>query len=215
MMVLQAKQNLQGFLVGCLILLSFQNTHGFQQKSSFHRLPIPVGRTSQTRVFETTENDGSVMSKEDDIAAAMEAIIQEEDEVNQPDYFVMPRQDSYGGMFANFNGYSMPTGKSGYSAFLDRKRPSWLNFLRKPNDMVEDADMNEDGYGDMRQKKRSMFKRAVKLPLRIATKALSKKKVVEPGTLILVRHGESEWNKNKTFTDEREILNSTGRRFSE
>lgn len=58
--------------------------------------------------------------------------------------------------------------------------------------------MNEDGYADMQQH-RSLLQKALRLPFRAAKKVLSKD-TVEPGTLILVRHGESEWNKNKTFT---------------
>jgi 2,3-bisphosphoglycerate-dependent phosphoglycerate mutase len=53
---------------------------------------------------------------------------------------------------------------------------------------------DEDGWKEMRKKKRPAIWRQV-----IKNLAQRKKKV-EPGTLILVRHGESLWNANKTFT---------------
>lgn len=56
---------------------------------------------------------------------------------------------------------------------------------------------DEDGWKEMRKEKRPPFWRQI-------LKKLAKNKrrggVVEPGTLILVRHGESLWNANKTFT---------------
>ena len=59
-----------------------------------------------------------------------------------------------------------------------------------------DREENEDGWGEMRKKKRPPLIRMLRAPW----KALLKPKVKEPGTLILVRHGESEWNANQTFT---------------
>ena len=95
------------------------------------------------------------------------------------------------------NGYSMPTDKKslGYSAYLDRKRLfPWSPKLDNTGE-VED----EDGYVDMKGK-RSTFGRMIRKPFNAISSRLGGKKAVEPGTLILVRHGESEWNKNKTFT---------------
>jgi 2,3-bisphosphoglycerate-dependent phosphoglycerate mutase len=86
-----------------------------------------------------------------------------------------------------FNGYSMT---SGYSAFLDK------------NDKTRD-DLNEDGYADLmkRGKHRSFWKKVIKFPINAAKSILSRGGATkEPGTLILVRHGESTWNRNKTFT---------------
>ena len=103
------------------------------------------------------------------------------------------------GLYANSNGYSMT---SGYSRFLDKdkKKSSRLSRLMK-NKANEQNDMNEDGYADMQQRgrNRSLLQKVLRLPFRTAKKVLSRE-TVEPGTLILVRHGESEWNKNKTFT---------------
>mmetsp|Transcript_2733 Transcript_2733/g.4968 ORF Transcript_2733/g.4968 Transcript_2733/m.4968 type:complete len:662 (-) Transcript_2733:4412-6397(-) len=58
-----------------------------------------------------------------------------------------------------------------------------------------ELERNEDGYADMfRNKKlwRRMF--------RVAKRILVGPRTPNPGTLILVRHGESLWNANKTFT---------------
>ncbi|KAL3935688.1 MAG: hypothetical protein SGBAC_008842 [Bacillariaceae sp.] len=194
--MLRGEQHLQRRLVGFLLLSFLASACGFQLKTPFSRLPT-VGRTSQTPLSETTQNDG-VRSKEDDIAATIEAMIQNEDDLNdQQDFLLTPEESNADAPQINFNGYLMPNGKdAGYSAFLDRT-PSWLKKFQPKRDT--DADMNEDGYGDMHRRKRSIFKRALKFPLKLATKALNKK-VQDPGTLILVRHGESEWNANKTFT---------------
>lgn len=100
------------------------------------------------------------------------------------------------------NGYSSTT--SGYSRFLYQKKPKkklfrWLTkrFRRKRSVDDENNDMYEDGYADMLHQKRSFLNRFLGLPFRTADKVLDKK---DPGTLILVRHGESEWNKKKIFT---------------
>ena len=60
----------------------------------------------------------------------------------------------------------------------------------------QDDDEDEDGWKDMRKRPWSWTKR-------IATFVSNSRTVVdrqEPGTLILIRHGESTWNANKTFT---------------
>lgn len=97
------------------------------------------------------------------------------------------------------NGYSMPSGQkqAGYSAFLEPKKPSWLSRLWKTA-KLSDEEMNEDGYVNL-QRSNSKIMQIAHLPLNLVRNAL-KKSTVEPGTLILVRHGESEWNHNKTFT---------------
>lgn len=61
---------------------------------------------------------------------------------------------------------------------------------------------NEDGYKDMfGEQKQSVLKRVAKFPVDMFRRAYhGGPKKVEPGKLILVRHGESEWNANKTFT---------------
>lgn len=92
------------------------------------------------------------------------------------------------------NGYSMT---SGYSPFL-HKEDSINNKMSKNRD-----DMDEDGYADMmkRGKQRSSWKKVLKLPLNSIQKVWSRGgRTKEPGTLILLRHGESTWNRNKTFT---------------
>jgi hypothetical protein len=119
------------------------------------------------------------------------------------------------------NGYSGMT-SGGYSPFLDKgeySTPKWIqpttkffNRRKERKDAIATklTEMNEDGYGEMRgsssqrigrnNSKRSFYlKSIIKKPFRKLKKLITKDKT-EPGTLILVRHGESEWNKNKTFT---------------
>lgn len=68
-----------------------------------------------------------------------------------------------------------------------------LNHQRKSSD-------DEDGYQDLMRPVKPLVRRAMRAPFkfvkRIAFPEISK----TPGTLILVRHGESLWNYNKTFT---------------
>lgn len=63
-------------------------------------------------------------------------------------------------------------------------------------------DIDEDGYwGMLGQKRRGIFSSMIRKVARIPYRFLyGEYKRVEPGTLILVRHGESVWNANKTFT---------------
>lgn len=68
---------------------------------------------------------------------------------------------------------------------------------------IEDEDMDEDGYYMMLGgKKRSLLMRAGRRALDKSYRLLfgEYRGKAEPGTLILVRHGESVWNANKTFT---------------
>lgn len=81
------------------------------------------------------------------------------------------------------NGYTMPAGNPRYSNMLDTK-----------------DDDDQDGWKEMSKKDElsPLWKKFLKLPFKMANRALNPP--VEPGTLILVRHGESVWNANKTFT---------------
>lgn len=100
--------------------------------------------------------------------------------------------DAIGMSSSNFNGYSKT---SGYSPFLDKKTKNSRN--------NNGDDLDEDGYADMmkRGKQRSFWKKVVKFPVHAAKFILNQGiPTKEPGTLILVRHGESTWNRNKTFT---------------
>jgi broad specificity phosphatase PhoE len=95
------------------------------------------------------------------------------------------------------NGYTMPSGqKSGYSAFLDRSRLPWLSNRMK---VISKVELDEDGYDRLKEEQQPTMERILRAPFKAISK-LGGKKVKEQGTLILVRHGESEWNKNKTFT---------------
>lgn len=66
----------------------------------------------------------------------------------------------------------------------------------------DDDEMDEDGYwGMFGRKKRRFLPSLVRQLVRVPYRALfGEYRRVEPGTLILVRHGESLWNANKTFT---------------
>lgn len=88
-----------------------------------------------------------------------------------------------------------PTGystDSGYSQFLTKAQE------RNRKRLEREQEQDEDGY-DAHNKQSSLLKQIVKFPLKVAGKALVQKRT-EPGTLILVRHGESTWNRNRTFT---------------
>lgn len=100
----------------------------------------------------------------------------------------------------------------GYERFLysekqKKKNKEKDNSLRKKIISAAnnaDGDGEDDGYSDMMKKKkqRPLVKKILMAPFQVGmaiTKRI-KKNVPEPGTLILVRHGESEWNANKTFT---------------
>lgn len=71
----------------------------------------------------------------------------------------------------------------------------------------DDKEMDEDGYWGMfgRSSKRGFLVRAFQGILQVP-RGLFRARSVEPGTLILVRHGESLWNANKTFTGEAGFL---------
>ncbi|KAL7553973.1 hypothetical protein ACHAWF_018675 [Thalassiosira exigua] len=63
------------------------------------------------------------------------------------------------------------------------------------------VEMDEDGYFGMFGRKRAgLFRRLARVPVRLLAKVGGRRRVKKPGTLILVRHGESSWNANKTFT---------------
>jgi 2,3-bisphosphoglycerate-dependent phosphoglycerate mutase len=95
------------------------------------------------------------------------------------------------------NGYSMPAGQSPYQNSLEEKGKIMQSlFGLRPSPIVLEKD-DDDGYSEMvREDKR---KRALSW-LRPLKTALFPKPPLEPGTLILVRHGETTWNANKTFT---------------
>lgn len=69
----------------------------------------------------------------------------------------------------------------------------------------DDDEMDEDGYwgmfGTRGRKKRGFISSFIRQMIKVPYRALfGEYKRVAPGTLILVRHGESQWNANKTFT---------------
>mmetsp|Transcript_6883 Transcript_6883/g.15713 ORF Transcript_6883/g.15713 Transcript_6883/m.15713 type:complete len:916 (-) Transcript_6883:103-2850(-) len=66
----------------------------------------------------------------------------------------------------------------------------------------DDDEMDEDGYwGMLGGKKRGFISGVIRQMVRVPYRLIvGEYRRVEPGTLILVRHGESLWNANKTFT---------------
>lgn len=84
----------------------------------------------------------------------------------------------------------MPTGER-YHDMLEAKG-TFFQYLFKP--MESPTEEDEDGWRAMAQRDSPLWKQALRFPLQM----LKRRK--EPGTLILVRHGESLWNANKTFT---------------
>ena len=123
-----------------------------------------------------------------DLVATNNAILSSEEIQKQENYINSIR-----------NGYSgMPS--SGYSRSL-------YGTDTRPTDS---DDIDEDGYGEHTRgngdrKSPSILKRTVKFPIKLVQALvrriqLKEKKQEKPGTLILVRHGESTWNANKTFT---------------
>mmetsp|Transcript_2822 Transcript_2822/g.3749 ORF Transcript_2822/g.3749 Transcript_2822/m.3749 type:complete len:928 (+) Transcript_2822:263-3046(+) len=99
----------------------------------------------------------------------------------------------------------------GYERFLytprtqQKKQKQKENLYKKFRTTSRNNDDDEDGYNSMMRKYSDLpfWKKMIYKPIQI-TKSIIKGNMLnnqgEPGTLILVRHGESEWNANKTFT---------------
>lgn len=103
------------------------------------------------------------------------------------------------------NGYTMPVGRTGgYNPMLDSKGQllqKVFSSKRNPPSTMSDQEENEDGWKEMRKTADLPFwNKLLRLPLKVSNRALFPKPPIEPGTLVLVRHGESLWNANKTFT---------------
>ena len=103
----------------------------------------------------------------------------------------------------DYGGYSL----NGYSGTSFYKNSLSSAYEAKPGLLSRTVaydleEFNEDGYGDMRRKmsRRSIMDNIVKFPFRVLRRMTNGPKITEPGNLILVRHGESVWNANKTFT---------------
>lgn len=90
------------------------------------------------------------------------------------------------------------------SKTLKRRNQSRERLIRDLRNEGQKEEDDEDGYTSMMRSADgvSLYEKALlypgKLLVRIVRKLRGHKR--KPGTLILVRHGESEWNANKTFT---------------
>ena len=90
-----------------------------------------------------------------------------------------------------------------YERFLYSKKKN----KKRPDNKNGNEEVDEDGYASMMRVDRPLWKSALLLPLRAIRQAASKvitysrnNNDSKAGTLILIRHGESSWNQNKTFT---------------
>lgn len=100
---------------------------------------------------------------------------------------IFPGGPALGGL-GRQSGY---TTSSPYSRALSRKKKGRLSLLDRIRGKEDvDAEIVEDGYDQMYHKRQPIWKRVGKKILR--------RKEPEPGNLVLVRHGESSWNANKT-----------------
>lgn len=96
---------------------------------------------------------------------------------------------------SQYNGYSMPVGGSLYHNALNRKGALVERMFGRP------PPEDEDGYMEMRDKTMpAKILGSWLRPVQYVKGIFVPRPPVEPGTLILVRHGESLWNANKTFT---------------
>ncbi len=88
------------------------------------------------------------------------------------------------------NGYSMSMSGNYQNSLQEKGKLLRKLFGRRPLEIDDD-----DGYNSMRTESSKMI-----TVLKSINNVLFPKQRVEPGTLILVRHGESLWNANATFT---------------
>jgi hypothetical protein len=92
----------------------------------------------------------------------------------------------------------------GYARFLYSSKRKQRN-KKRVNQLQRIIEEDEDGYqrmSELAEKGIPLWQNILMKPFQIGYRGV--KRVIhgkkEPGTLILVRHGESEWNANKTFT---------------
>jgi Histidine phosphatase superfamily (branch 1) len=111
-------------------------------------------------------------------------VVQSVNGLSRTDESTLLSDRSYGTQLMDSKGRFLP------NPFGRRKSPSNL----------ADQEENEDGWKDMRKRDRPMWGNILRFPFKSSVRALFPKSTPEPGTLILVRHGESTWNANKTFT---------------
>jgi len=88
-----------------------------------------------------------------------------------------------------------PNNKDHYQNALSEQGRMIQRIFGQPPPPIDD-DEDEDGYASMQANNNPLWLR----PLRFTKRLLFPSPPREPGTLILVRHGESTWNANKTFT---------------
>lgn len=89
-----------------------------------------------------------------------------------------------------------------YSSFLYSPKRKSRNKKREEKLQRLLEDENDDGYKVMMKKNYPLWKKMLLVPLKLGYRGTRMMfgGTIQPGNLILVRHGESEWNANKTFT---------------
>lgn len=104
------------------------------------------------------------------------------------------------GLVKELNGFSVRPSNVGLASVSSAPSHTPTSKLRSRSDVSENIDEkteDDDGWMAMRNYNNNLIKKALKLPRWVVSKTTKR---VEPGTLILVRHGQSVWNANKTFT---------------
>jgi hypothetical protein len=184
-----------------ILVNSFVVPHHGHQQCQTHALRQQQERMEVYALFLSSDSlDNSEGSKKDDVWFRKSGST--------------PRRNNDTSSAQQFNGYSVfPEDQDfAYSAFLDRSGPKWITKVKDTvqwtakalTAATDDVNKNEDfgiaeeddSYSDdiRRRKtrgKRALLKRALQLPWKGAKSILSLQYIPEPGTLILVRHGES------------------------
>ena len=186
----------------CMTSMFYSSVDCFCAEKSYRKTPITGSKSLSWRLCSssssTQETTVADANKDDDESNSDNDGFDSDDSNSDAQSNFFPASNLEGGYFGrNSNGYSID---SGYSRFLyTKEQKKRVRKLRRRTKNNNKDDLNEDGYADMQGRNKSFFQKVVRLPFK-AAKKIFRKNTVEPGTLILVRHGESEWNKNKTFT---------------
>lgn len=183
---------LRNLLCLCLVLAkSVQEVNGFVAPS------LRTRHSFESSLESATDTDSN-SNKQEEPSPVL---------VNFPEAGTPSADDNGGYSLNGYTGNSAPyqnaLGDAAARARQQQNQQSGGSFLNRNNNAAYNMEeFNEDGYGDMRSdsKGRNLVERVVKFPFRAIRRVVNGKKNIEPGVLILVRHGESVWNANKTFT---------------
>ena len=155
---------------------------------------VVVGLLSSTHGFQPLDAWTTRSTPRLALIGSLQAQQSEEDEFRPDDFSKLKQKIQLD------NAYSNPAGKSRYSDALEEKG-YFLSRMMSPRPLPVERkyeEENEDGWSEMRRVK--AWKKVARLPGKVFNRLFYNKPLKEPGTLILVRHGESTWNANQTFT---------------